>query len=88
MATLIGRMAWHVGGVLSHGKIVKHNLEANAVVIERGIGSGPITIHSSQVLLTINDAILAAEESVDYWELRVKELQNLKAAMEDQEGTT
>ena len=83
MATLIGRMAWHVGTVLSHGKIVKHDLNANSVVIERGIGSGPITVHSSQVLLTIEAAIRESEESVDYWQRRVKELEALRDSMSD-----
>lgn len=74
MATLIGREAWHVGAVLSHGKIVKHMPHIPAVILHRGIAFGDITIHASQALLTIDAAIKSAEESADYWACEVKRL--------------
>lgn len=83
MATLIGRECWHVGAVLSHGKIIKHDLEAVAVIIDRGVAHGPITVHATQALLTIERAIDEAEEAADYWERKVKELRRLRDEREN-----
>jgi hypothetical protein len=82
MATLIGRECWHVGAVLSHGRIVKHNLEAVAVVIDRGPAFGPITVHATQALLTVDKALSEAEESAEYWQRKVEELRRLRDSKE------
>lgn len=75
MATLINREVWHVGAVLTHGRIVKHSLEGNYVVINTETGFSDITVHSTQALLTIDRAIEEAEEAVDYWTRKVTELE-------------
>ena len=74
MATLIGRECWHVGAVLSHGRIVKHDLAAVAVVIDRGPAFGTITVHATQALLTLAAAVKEAEDSAQYWDRKVAEL--------------
>ena len=77
MATLIGRECWHAGAVLSHGKVMKHSLEANAVVIQTGKAfDSPITVHSSQVLLTLDAAIDAVDDAIDYWTRKADDLRN------------
>ena len=52
---------------MSHGMVVKQNLESNAVTILRDSGFGEMVIPSSQLILSIEEAVKQAEEMEDYW---------------------
>lgn len=52
---------------MTHGCVVKLNLESNSVVILRDSGFSEIVIPSSQLILSIKEAVKQAEEMEDYW---------------------
>ena len=77
MATLIGRDAWHVGAVLSNGRLTHYDATSGIAIIDRGCGFGTLAVHTSQVLLSPEAALRAARDTLDYWDSKVRELENL-----------
>ncbi len=73
---MIGRDVWYVGTSLFRGRIVKHNIDSNAVVLDCGIhGPHDLVIHATSALLTTEAAIMKIEETIEYWNDQLKKLE-------------
>lgn len=70
---LVGRDAWYTVGVLKYGRIVEHHFNPDYCVMIFGGERQACAL--SGLAFTREEAIRHCEENRDYWDARVRELE-------------